>query len=123
MAKVLVVDDDTSTTALLRLLLEMEGFDVETSPNLEQALAAAGEEIATFIIDCNLANGENGVDLLRAIRRGETDASVNVPAILVSGDPRLEPNAIEAGASVFLVKPYAPSRLTEMVHHLVEGID
>lgn len=123
MAKVLVVDDDTSTTALLRLLLELEGFDVETSANLSQAVEAAGDEIEALIIDCNLADGESGVDLLRAIREGETAAPLDVPAILVSGDPRLESGALEAGASFFLVKPYPPSLLTETVHRLVEGID
>lgn len=121
MAKVLVVDDDTSTTTLLRLLLELEGFEVDTSTSVPQAVAAAAEEIATFIIDCKLANGESGIELLRTIRRGETAARLDAPAILVSGDPRLEPAALEAGADAFLVKPYAPSHLTEMVRELIAG--
>ncbi|MDT8305741.1 MAG: response regulator [Anaerolineae bacterium] len=121
MAKVLVVDDDASTTALLRLLLEMDGFEVETSRNLSEAMVAATADIATFIVDCNLADGENGFDLLRAIRGGETGAPVDAPVILVSGDPRLEPSALEAGASIFLMKPYAPTHLTETVRHLLEG--
>ncbi len=120
MTKVIVVDDDPSTTTLVRLLLEMEGFDVETSLNLEEALAAARAEVATFIIDCNLAHGESGVELLRAIRRGETAAPDNVPAILVSGDHRLEQEALAAGANVFLVKPYSPVQLSKMVHLLTD---
>jgi DNA-binding response OmpR family regulator len=121
MAKVIVVDDDPSTTTLVRMLLELEGFDVETSFNFEQALAAASAEVATFIIDCNLARGENGVDLLRAIRQGKTDAPNDVPAILVSGDQRLEQKALDAGASFFLAKPYSPVQLTEVVRLLTDG--
>jgi DNA-binding response OmpR family regulator len=121
MAKVIVVDDDPSTTTLVRMLLEMEGFDVDTSLNYEQALAAASPDVATFIIDCNLARGESGVALLRAIRQGETAAPNDVPAILVSGDQRLEDEALDAGASAFLAKPYSPVQLSEMVHLLTDG--
>jgi DNA-binding response OmpR family regulator len=121
MAKVIVVDDDPSTTTLVRMLLEMEGFDVDTSLNYEQALAAASADVATFIIDCNLAHGESGVALLRAIRQGETAAPNDVPAILVSGDQRLEDEALDAGASAFLAKPYSPVQLSEMVHLLTDG--
>jgi two-component system, OmpR family, phosphate regulon response regulator PhoB len=121
MAKVIVVDDDHSTTTLVRMLLEMEGFEVATSPNNQQALAVASQEIAVFIIDCNLAHGESGLDLLRAIRQGETGAASDVATILVSGDQRLEQETLDAGASVFLVKPYSPVQLSETVRELIDG--
>lgn len=121
MAKVIVVDDDPSATMLIRMLLEMEGFEVATSFDCCSAIDAASAETATFIIDYNLGQGGTGVDIVRAIRGGETGASSSVPAILVSGDERVKDEALSAGADVFLLKPYSPTQLTETIHRLIAG--
>lgn len=119
MAQVIVVDDDPSTTILIRMLLEMEGYEVVTSFDRRSAIDAASAETATFIIDFNLGYGGSGVDLIRTIRQGRTGAPSTVPAILVSGDQRVEEEAIAAGADVFLLKPYSPTQLTETIHRLI----
>jgi DNA-binding response OmpR family regulator len=119
MAKVIVVDDDPSATMLIRMLLELEGFEVTTSFDRSSAIEAATPETATFIIDFNLGYGGNGADLIRAIRAGTTGAPSTVPTILVSGDQRVEQEALAAGANVFLLKPYSPSHLSETVHRLI----
>jgi DNA-binding response OmpR family regulator len=119
MAKVIVVDDDPSATMLIRVLLEMEGYEVVTSFDRRSAIDAASAETATFIIDFNLGYGGNGLDLIRTIRQGKTGAPSAVPTILMSGDQRVEEEALAAGADVFLLKPYAPSALTETIHRLI----
>jgi DNA-binding response OmpR family regulator len=118
-AKVIVVDDDPSATMLIRVLLELDGFEVVTSFDHSSAVEAASPEIATFIIDFNLGQGGNGLDLIRAIRQGETAAPSTVPTILVSGDERVEQEALAAGADIFLVKPYSPSLLGDTVRRLM----
>lgn len=121
MAQVIVVDDDPSATMLIRMLLEMEGYEVVTSFDRRSAIDAASAETATFIIDFNLGYGGSGVDLIRTIRQGSTGAPSTVPTILVSGDQRVEEEAIAAGADVFLLKPYSPTQLTETIHRLIAG--
>lgn len=121
MSKVIVVDDDPSSTMLIRMLLEMEGFEVVTSFDRHSAINAASSETATFIVDFNLGHGGNGVDLIRTIREGGTRAPCTVPAILVSGDQRVEDEALASGADVFLLKPYSPTLLIETIHRLIAG--
>ena len=97
MKTIALVDDDRYNTILIRKLLEMDG-----------------------VIDCNLAQGEDGIDLLLAIRNGKTDANSNVPVIMTSGDDRRLPDAERAGATLFLIKPYSPRILSAQLSELLE---
>ncbi len=119
MAKVIVVDDDSSNIALLEIFLDLEGFEVKSSTDIEQAKAAADEKTDAFLIDCNLARGKNGLDLLRDIRQGKTDASSDIIVIMTSGDYRRESEAMDAGADHFLLKPYPPDQLSKHLNQLM----
>lgn len=119
MSKVIVVDDDYSTTNLVRMFLEMEGFDVSTFNETTRALAAAEEGVTAFIIDCYLGKDASGIDMLRSIRK-HSDAGVRqAPVIMVSGDQRLAERVITEGADRFLLKPYSPSDLTREIQALI----
>ncbi|MGB3715144.1 MAG: response regulator [Candidatus Promineifilaceae bacterium] len=119
MGTVILVDDDRSNTTLLKMLLEMDGFHVVACPGESQALAASQNGVDAFIIDCNLAQGEDGVDLLRAIRDGQTPASLDCPVIMTSGDDRRIGEAELAGATKFLLKPFSPSSLSELLNAML----
>jgi DNA-binding response OmpR family regulator len=121
-AKIVIVDDDPTNTELARMLLELEGFIVITAATLTAAYAVAAPDIDAFIIDYHLARGEKGIDLLRDIRAGKTGAPHNCISIVSSGDYRSEPDAVEAGATLFLSKPYSIEILvTHLYKLLAEG--
>ena len=120
MIKAVVVDDDHTNVQLIQMLLELEGFEVKACTNLYEAFSAATSEIGVFIVDINLARGESGLDLVRAIRQGETDAAPDSVVIVTSGDHRRQPDADNAGANQFLLKPYPPETLSTLIHQLLE---
>lgn len=119
MAKVIVVDDDYSTTNLMRMLLEMEGYTVSTFNDARNALEEAENGVNAFIIDCYLGSEATGLDLLRAVRRHTTADVRNAPVIMVSGDQRLAKEAVDEGADMFLLKPYSPKELTREIQDLI----
>ena len=119
MDTVILVDDDRSNTTLLKMLLEMDGFHVIACPGESQALAASDDGVDAFIIDCNLAQGEDGVRLLQAIRDGRTPADQNCPVIMTSGDDRRVGEAELAGATKFLLKPFSPNSLSEILRSML----
>ncbi|MDX1664205.1 MAG: response regulator [Candidatus Promineifilaceae bacterium] len=119
MRTVIVVDDDVSTSNLLRMLLEMEGFDVLVSDDGERGLAVMPPDTAAFLIDCHLAGQRSGLDLVRTVRNGEAGVDPTIPLVVVSGDERLKGAAIDAGADIFMLKPYSPHKLMEQIHRLV----
>lgn len=119
MAKVIVVDDDYSTTNLIRMLLEMEGYAVSTFTDTDSALKEAEKGVSAFIIDCYLGKNTSGIDLLRAIRQHSATDVRDAPVIMVSGDHRLAKKVVDEGADMFLLKPYSPNDLTREVQDLI----
>lgn len=120
MHKVILVDDDRTNTTLISMLLEMDGFAVIACPDAERARLAASNGADAFIIDCNLAHGDDGIELLESIRKGLTEADPDIPVIMTSGDDSRSGNAELAGATRFLVKPYSPGTLST---HLIELLE
>ncbi len=119
MHTIILVDDDRTNTTLIQMLLEMDGFSVVACPDIEKARLAAGNGADAFIIDCNLAHGDDGIELLKSIRIGSTEAKPDIPVIMTSGDDSRGSDANLAGATRFLVKPYSPGTLSTHLSELL----
>ncbi len=121
MTKVIVVDDNRDNSFLIKTVLEMDGFEVAICPDLGRASQTATADTGAFIIDYYLAAGEVGLELLRRIRASETAAPAATPVIITSGDDRRRQEAYDAGADLFLLKPYGSTRLSEELRRLLAG--
>ena len=110
--KVLVVDDDPQANHLLKLLLELDGFDVVLCPRAEKMLATAeAEKPGVVLMDVHIA-GKNGMDILRELR--QNPALAKLPVVMYSG-MNLEYECLQAGANAFLLKPYQQEELTAVL--------
>lgn len=119
MTQIIVVDDDNANSSLIKMLLELDGFRVEACENQEKAEEVATPETKAFVIDCHLARGRSGLDLLRAIRAGKTNAHSDTAVIITSGDYRREEESMTSGANLFLLKPYPPNALSEVITEIL----
>lgn len=119
MTQIIVVDDDNTNSSLIKMLLELDGFSVETCEDQSKAEKATTPNTKAFVIDCHLARGRSGLDLLRAIRAGETNAKMETAVIITSGDYRQEKESLESGANLFMLKPYPPNSLSETLTDLL----
>lgn len=119
MKRIILVDDDRTNTTLIKRLLEMDGFEVLVCPDVKRAVEVSVDGADAFVIDCNLSFGDDGVDLLVAIRNGSTAADSNIPIIMTSGDDRRHAAAEQAGATRFLIKPYSPGVLSTKLSELL----
>ncbi len=109
MLKVLLADDDFTMVSLLKTLLDMEGYQVETLLDKPGDMIEniRNEKPDILLIDIFLGDC-NGLDLVRRIR--ETPDMQNLKIIMVSGVDKNE-ECIAAGANAFLLKPYMPDDL------------
>ncbi|HRQ38660.1 MAG TPA: response regulator [Chloroflexota bacterium] len=121
MPNIVVVDDDITNVQLLQMLLELDGFTVHASTNLEQALAMTTADTNAFVVDWHLERNTSGLDLLRAVRQGETAAQKDTAVIISSGDHRREQDALDAGANHFMLKPYPPDELSKLLASLLSS--
>lgn len=117
MPKVMIVDDDRTSTSLLKTLLEMDGFDVVVVTVGQEAMEEAHRFLPDiFLVDYHL-NDMSGIDLIQNLRASEQFR--HTPIIMASGrDVGKEARA--AGADLFLVKPYDPSQLSEQLASLIQ---
>lgn len=118
--KVIVVDDDYTNVSLLKLLLEMDNFNVVTCYSIADAKKAMSGTIAAFILDFYL-HDESGLELLQAIREGKTAVPSGTPIVMISGDERKAEDALKAGANKFVLKPYSATGLITLLNDLTKG--
>jgi len=120
MARVMLVEDNEGLRGLMRLLLEMEGFEVVAGPvHPAEVLAALREQRPqVLIMDVHLEGREaSGFEIVQAIRQDEALRSVRI--VLISGmDYRLE--AARSGADAFLAKPFMGDELIRTIRRLAE---
>lgn len=118
MTRVMIVDDEIEMSRLLKMLLEMEGFTVETTPTGAGALEKAAVQAPdVFMVDYHLRD-MNGEDLIRRLRAIESLAET--PIVVASGRD-VEPEVKKAGATDFLLKPFEPDELIAVLKRLADG--
>ncbi|KXK49274.1 MAG: Regulatory protein AtoC [Anaerolineae bacterium] len=115
MNRVLIVDDEVEMSRLLKMLLELEGFAVESAPNGATALALTEQQAPDVVmVDFHL-NDMTGLELISKFREREHLAST--PVLVASGKD-IEPEARKAGATEFLLKPFEPDELIVALRRL-----
>ena len=111
-AKVLVVDDEPSTVALLHRLLTREGYAVIGVTIGADALPAIHRERPDLVLLDVLMPGLDGLEICRRIKA--EPATHLLPVVLVTGT-RNRVAGIDAGADEFLTKPFDPHELLARV--------
>lgn len=117
--KVLLIEDDEDDYILTReLLAEVKGgaYELDWASSYEEGLKLAGQlEHHVCLVDYRLGE-KNGVQLIR-------EARLTTPMILLTGKGNhdVDMEAIEAGATDYLVKDETPaSRLERTIRYAVE---
>jgi len=116
--KLLIVDDDRTTVRLLSTLLEMDGFEVSVTARGSEVLAIVQQTMPDAILLDHHLSDMDGVDVVKLLRSKPEYAKL--PIIMASGLDVSE-QALAAGASRFLTKPYEPNDLTKLLNELIAG--
>lgn len=115
--RILCTEDDADTLEFLRLLLEMEGFEVTRADDAAQALRLAkAEKFDLYLLD-NWLPDMDGASLCQKLR--EFDSTT--PILFYSGatTPADRARAIAAGAQGYLIKPAGLDELIAEIKRLI----
>jgi len=101
--KVYVVEDDLDVLFGLNLLLEQAGYDVTLSHRASMVLDRPLPAVDLFIVEKTISDGD-GLQICQRIRVDV--ATRHVPVIVMSANPNCYHEALKAGATDFLGKPF-----------------
>ena len=121
MTKLLIVDDDAHTVAVLSLWLKRHGYETIEAPDGLVALEVLERESVDLIIsDVNMPR-VNGTEFVAAVRDG---LGLDVPILLLSSrcDQASLAREMERYGVALYPKPFMPSRLVAEVERQLAGI-
>lgn len=121
--RVLVVEDNEVSRALIVGVLRQNGYQVDVAGNGIEALdLIASNPYSVVLLDCQMPELD-GYDTAASIRRSEEGRADRVPIVAVTAHALAEERkrCLDAGMDDFLSKPYFPEQLVAMVEKWGSG--
>jgi DNA-binding response OmpR family regulator len=116
--KVLLVEDDESVRQLVRVTLQMNGYEViEATDGLEGLLMLDMHKPDAIVLDLMMPDvgGERMLAQLRA-----TPETKRTPVVIITGKPEVEPEVIGlVGRENFFPKPFDPDAVIARIEALL----
>jgi DNA-binding NtrC family response regulator len=106
---VLIIDDEAAIRESLQTLLELEGYEVDIAGDGAEGLARLSEHPYDLVLLDFAMPDRNGIEILQDIR--ERDSELAVIMITAYGTVENAVNAMQAGATNFIQKPWDNEKL------------
>ena len=109
---ILVVDDESQISRVLRTSLSSHGYDIRVANDGETALEIMKDWTPDLVITDLAMPNMDGLELCRRLR-----AKTQIPIIVLSvrGEERTEVKALDAGADDYVTKPFGMEELLARV--------
>jgi two-component system response regulator AtoC len=116
--RLLIVDDEDGVRSSLSLLLDEEGYEVETAENAEAALAHVKRGQFDLVLCDVRMPGRDGLALLPDLLDLQPEAPVLMMSAYGAADRALQ--AIRLGACDYIAKPFEPQELVVLLRKTEE---
>jgi len=120
MAKtILIVDDSASMRQLVTFALKDAGYDVIAAVDGKDALGKLnGTKVDMVVTDLNMPNMD-GITLIKQLRSSPAGKFTPVVMLTTESQESRKQEGKTAGASGWLVKPFTPDKLIEVIKKFV----
>jgi two-component system chemotaxis response regulator CheY len=116
--RVMTVDDSKTMRDMVIFTLKNAGFEVSQAEDGKQALGLLGSNpVDVIITDLNMPVMD-GVALIRAVRANPKLRNLPILMLTTESDSAKKAEGRSAGATGWLVKPFVPERLVEIVNRV-----
>ncbi len=119
LARILIVDDEKPITTLLTQTFEQEGHQVLTANNGIDCMNKMSSFRPDVVIMDIMMPKLDGVDTTRLIRRNQNYGDTVIVALSAKGDQESRNNMREAGANLFMRKPFVIAKLVARVNQIL----
>jgi len=111
-SRILVVDDETQISRVLKTTLNSQGYEVKTASNGEAGFDAISDWLPDLLITDLSMPGMSGIELCRAVRER---SSIPIIVLSVRGEEKTKIEALDAGADDYVTKPFSVNELLARV--------
>jgi len=118
--KILIIDDDVTTSKMLGVKLKKAGFDVVIAMDPLYGLRAAHSGMPDIIVLDLLMPAGGGLFFLDKITRSPTTTMIPVIVTSATEDKKMIQDVLERGI-IFVQKPYDLEALIEKIKLILEG--
>jgi len=110
---VILVEDDEDLREAIAVTLRMKAIDFVTHQRAETVVPLLRPDLNTVLVTDYKLPGMNGIDLLKIAQKECPD----LPVVIMTAfaDAKLAVEALKAGARDFLIKPFVPQQLIEII--------
>ena len=121
MKNILVIEDDDQIRALLRQILEREGYRVSEAPNGEKGIKLYRQQPADLVITDLIMPEKEGIETIIELKRVYPEVKI----LAISGGGKVNPEiyldmAEKLGATYAIKKPFGRGEILEAVHNLLK---
>ena len=110
---VILVEDDEDLREAIAVTLRMKGIDFVTHQRAETVVPLLRPDLKTVLVTDYRLPGMTGLELLKIAQKECPDLPVVV--MTAFADTKLAVEALKAGARDFLIKPFVPQQLIEII--------
>ena len=119
MYSILAVDDSASMRQLVAYTLKGAGFDVLQASDGQEGLERARERnVNLLLVDQNMPRMD-GISLVKALRSLPQYKTTPILMLTTESSDAMKAAGRAAGATGWLVKPFDPARLLEVVKKVI----
>lgn len=118
--RILVADDEIYIVHILEFTLTMEGYEVLTAADGEEALRRVEQDRPDLVVLDIMMPKMDGYEVLRRIRADDEQRQTPVILLSAKGRPIDRETGLDTGADDYIVKPFSPRRLLEKIQDLLD---
>lgn len=120
--RILIVDDSFYMRTMLKNMLTDAGYEVVgEAANGQQALEMAASAKPDLITLDVILPDNTGLDVLKGIRQNDPDVKVVMCSAV--GQEVIVNEALESGASAYIVKPFSEEKVLEIVSSALQNAE
>jgi len=117
--KILTVDDSPSVRKMVEFSLKTKGYLMGSAGDGQEALERMAEEhYDAIILDVNMPR-MNGLEFLEKVKSDNTFAAIPVIMLTTEGQDDDRDKAMSLGATDYIVKPFKPSQLLDLLDSIL----
>jgi two-component system phosphate regulon response regulator PhoB len=120
--RLLLVEDDPALAELLEFRFRQQGYAVTVTPDGDEALLLASEEVPDLVVLDWMVEGTSGIEVCRRLRKGKATAHVPIVMLTARGAEDDKIRGLETGADDYVTKPFSPRELLARVSAILRRI-